>query len=310
MVESTACNLCGSQKAHPIYELEDLMLAHPGTFQLVQCETCGLVFQNPRPTPAEMWTYYSDNYPSYDPGQKKANPYHLSLFERIGSGSRVKMVTRFKSGGKILDIGCSTGKFLRAMQAFSGWETWGIEPNQSSADEAETHGIRIIRGTFEQADLPEGAWDVITLWDVLEHLYDPRTALQRIRRLLKPGGILVIRVPNMESRDARLFGRAWAGLDAPRHLYVFRLSTLQTLLEKTGYRIISRNFRIGGYFNFLLSLKFWMVSQKWNPATCERLYSFFSSPLLHLLFTPYFFLRSSHERGPSITVTVVREGDL
>jgi SAM-dependent methyltransferase len=172
------------------------------------------------------------------------------------------MVSRHQDGGRLLDVGCATGLFLDAARRYGPWQVQGIEPSPSAAAYGRRElGLDIVQGTFADADLDDADFDAITMWDVLEHLHDPTAALHKAARLLRPGGVLVVRVPHMESIGARLFGRYWAGLDAPRHLYVYPRHVLGSMMREAGLRPLHWECW-GGYHIFVLSLQFWLRSRR------------------------------------------------
>ncbi len=139
------------------------------------------------------------------------------LLFRYGMSRRDQMVTRFKQSGRMLDVGCATGVFLQWFQAGGSWDLYGLELSEGAARVARAAGLNVFIGQLEEAAYPENYFDVVTFWDVLEHISDPRSALLETRRILKPDGILVLRLPNAASLDARIFRQYWSGLDAPRH---------------------------------------------------------------------------------------------
>ncbi len=294
-----------------MYRLPDLLLDRPRTIAtLVRCLNCGLVYQNPRPSLAEMGQHYPAEYESYDPSP---NPERMSWLARQaylhGQRKRSRAVTRFMKSGRLLDVGCATGDFLAAMQRKPGWSVCGVEINDHAAAIARRqHGLEVFSGTLEQAAFEAGVFDAVTLWDVFEHLHDPRATLREIHRLLRPGGALVIRVPNLDSWDARLFGPVWAGLDAPRHTYVFSRSSLKRMLAAEGFHILRMRSEMGGYPVFVLSLRFWMTRRGIARHRREGMAGLLYHPLSRLLAAPIFYLQDLAGRGPLLTVTAERRG--
>src|SRR6185436_4447479 len=140
------------------------------------------------------------------------------------------------TSGRILDVGCGSGFFLRALDA-SQWERVGVEISDGAAEAARRAigGDRIFTGTLSQAAWPDSEFDVITLWSALEHTNQPRATLAEARRILKPGGSLIVQLPNAGSYQLRLFSGAWFALDVPRHRYHFTPETLESLLSATGF---------------------------------------------------------------------------
>jgi len=309
MMEDTACNLCGNTNAAQIiFDLPDFLLHRKevsATF--VKCVSCGLVYQNPRPTFVEMAAHYPPDYESYAPEPDAENSsWLLRQAIRYGVAKRCRYVTRHKRAGRLLDVGCATGIFLQGIRNSGKWEPYGVEINEQVAHIAREHGLDVRSGTLEQAGFAEGFFDVVTLWDVLEHLHDPAGSLREIYRILKPDGLLVIRVPNASSWDSRLFGRYWAGLDAPRHLYVFTPVTLDALLAANHFRIIARSSQMGTYPTFLLSLRFWSGARDKPSKARDILVKFLYHPVMRLLSAPLFYMRGLGLRGPLVVATATK----
>lgn len=307
-MESVTCRLCGSAEASLVYTLPDYLLKRADvTAQLVRCLGCGLVYQNPRPALAEMAAHYPPEYESYTAGSAGASWLLRQAF-RYGHVKRTRFVTRFRRTGRLLDVGCATGEFLGSMRALGGWEVTGVEVNDYAARIArETYGLDVRTGTLEQAAFPTSQFDVVTMWDVLEHLHEPLASVREIHRILKPDGLLLARVPNLASRDARLFGRFWAGLDAPRHLFVFSPATLRRLLEAGSFRPLAWDSGIGAYTTFLLSLRFWAAAQERPSRLRDGLIRLLYHPLLRLLSAPVFYLRGRGLNGPSLVVVARKQ---
>lgn len=234
--EPVNCVLCGQGDAAPLVEGPDRLHSLPGTFRLVRCRRCGLIYQNPRPSPAALAAYYPDDYPPHVVGQKPTLWNRLDL--SLAYAKRVRAMRRFATGGRLLDVGCGTGGFLRAVAA-AGWEVYGLEPSVRAAKvAAEACGAPIITARLEDADLPPEFFDVVTLWDVLEHLHDPKAGLAKVSRTLRTGGLLVVSTPDFDSPDRRLFGKYWFGYDLPRHLYIFDRKTVTALLDQVGFKVL------------------------------------------------------------------------
>lgn len=309
-METVNCNLCNHDEARLFYELPDWQINRPGIVaRLVKCQNCGLIYQNPRPTEAEIDQLYPPEYENFtvDEDQKKSSRLMRQVMQ-YGINKRRRAVLREKTGGSLLDVGCATGIFLETMRAAQGWNLKGIEISEHAARIArEQKQLDVTTGTLEQAGFADGQFDVVTLWDVLEHLHDPAGSLREIYRILKPGGVIVFRIPNGGSLDARLFGPYWAGLEPPRHLFVFDQKTLTVFLSNAGLTIKRMSCEIGSYPTFVLSLRFWMTGKGVPPERRERISRFLYSPFARAITVPLFYLIGLFKKGPLLTVTARRD---
>jgi SAM-dependent methyltransferase len=176
----------------------------------------------------------------------------VSAYERETRGRvrtarrHLKILQRYTAGklGSILDIGCASGRFLEQC-AGAGWTVVGLEPSQNLSTEARQllgGGARILPITLQEADFPESTFDAVTMWDVLEHVPNPRQFLQRAVSLLKPGGLLLANVPNLDSWQARVMRRRWP-LFLPEHLNYFNRESLTRCGTESGARLIAEGSR-------------------------------------------------------------------
>jgi len=202
-------------------------------WQYVKCGGCSLVFLNPRPTLETLSAYYNEVY-DYD-----ANTYRDSVEEQ--KGWLLGLIERFwpARAGRLLEIGCSYGFFLDAARR-EGWEVEGIELSDRAASFARKElGLPVAGGTV--SDLSERQpvpFDAIVAWHVIEHVTDPRKFLEEIAGLVRPGGIVALRTPNIDSVVAKLAGRAWEWLSPPDHICLFSAQTLSCLLRACGFEIL------------------------------------------------------------------------
>jgi 2-polyprenyl-3-methyl-5-hydroxy-6-metoxy-1,4-benzoquinol methylase len=206
------------------------MYASEEKFRIVKCHSCGLVFMNPMPDPEELKKYYPlEYYESYGMAKRE-----LKFLQR----SKVQKVIRLKKKGSILDIGCQKGEFLKRMEE-KGWKVFGVDISVSSCNYARKKlGLKnIYAGDVLDFDFPERYFDVVTMWQVIEHLRDPLATLRKINRLLKRDGVLIFECPNFGSFTSRVFKDKWPGLDVPRHLYQFTPPVIRAMAEKAGFRV-------------------------------------------------------------------------
>ncbi|MBI3607389.1 MAG: class I SAM-dependent methyltransferase [Nitrospirae bacterium] len=227
--KSRACAGCGA----PLDRIASLgtdYITHQ-EFPVQACDGCGLV-----QTGIDESTV-SDAYAGYY-GKRQ------SFFEAITNRLRERRIVRAlrrDEPGTILDVGCGRGGFLARMRA-AGWTATGLERPGSGYEEVwKRNGIAVKTGTWDDAEFSDGLFDVVTFWHVFEHLPSPRRALQKVSFVLKPDGMLVIAVPDIDGLQARLFKANWFHLDVPRHLFHFSLDTLSALLQQHGFTIIAVN---------------------------------------------------------------------
>jgi SAM-dependent methyltransferase len=232
-------------------------------FAFVRCSNCGLIYLSPRPSESQITQYYASDYQPYmlaiedDPSCLNRILRYYDQYKRCNA-----VTSKVKKPGKILDIGCSTGIFLQGMLK-RGWETFGVEPSEYAASYAtKRFGLNVKQCVLEEANFPSSFFDVITMWDVLEHLYNPKHTLNEINRILKPGGLLLINIPNPESWERNWFNMYWAGWDIPRHLYLFNQNTIsQLLLDAQFEKEYVKSFT-GRHGALILSLQNWLNSKK------------------------------------------------
>ena len=202
-----------------------------GSIQVLCCSVCGLGQQNPMPSPESLASLYS--------GMRD----ELYLVEASGRRQTFRRCLRLllrytdRASGVLLDVGCSTGIFMELAQE-AGWSVSGVEPSKWLAERAqERFGVRVLSTTFEAARLAEQSFDVVTMWDVLEHTAEPAAIVDKAAHLLRPGGILALNVPNIESVIARLMSSRWPLL-LPEHLYYFSPASLRLLLAQHGFSVL------------------------------------------------------------------------
>ena len=235
-METVHCDFCHCNESQLIYQVSDTNYGTPGTFNLVRCNKCSLVYMNPRPTEDEIGNYYpSTTYHPFRAVQEKedreSNPVYVQRATKI----------RFlhdSQTGDLLDVGCGSGLFMLAMKE-QEWAVYGVEPNETASNFArDTLGLDIITGDI--FDVPQdNTYAAISFWDVLEHTHSPQKVLKRANALLEANGLLAINVPNWASWERKFFKSKWIALDAPRHLYHFSPATLQNMLEKCGFEVVS-----------------------------------------------------------------------
>lgn len=215
-----ACPLCRSTQWTTLFEAK----GHP----IARCTGCGLV----RTLAVE--SVGATRYPPFDQRDAFLTRALRALFAQL-LRERIAACRRMKSSGRLLDFGCGSGAFAR-LASRSGYDVVGIEPFSLGAP-FEAPGLRLIRGALEDAPHDLGRFDLVTLWQVLEHVPDPRAVLSRLRPHLAPDGVLLVSVPNLASWQSRVFGARWFHLDPPRHVTHFDEARLRRLLADSGFEV-------------------------------------------------------------------------
>ena len=203
---------------------------------IVRCSACGLYYANPRWKTEHLFSRYTDDYWEEYAGTIS----HTSVDEATNNARWFPFLgphDGVRSTNRLLDVGCATGEFLLAARA-RGWQVYGVESSPIGAATARrVPGSEIHAGTLDTADYPNGYFDVVTMWDVIEHLQSPRRYLQRIAEILRPGGLLSITTPNIRSLSFRLLGVNWSEIGPNDHLYYFTPRTIARLLDECGFSV-------------------------------------------------------------------------
>lgn len=277
-MESVSCILCEERCASVKVQQRDVNLGlSEQAFTLLRCVGCGLIYLNPRPTPSEIHTYYPSQYycPHYPLEQLREGKRIDRVFKRLlgwlekgimeefygypgtrryGFGRILRRlalypeywhlkfsgrdVIPFRGEGRILDVGCGPGKLLRVLRE-RGWDCYGVDFSSVVVEHARNnYGLNVELGDLLEVTYKDNFFDVVLFNHSLEHMYNPVGTLKEALRILKPGGLLLIYIPNAGSFEARLFGKWWAAWDVPRHLFHFSKKTMSRLIMNAGFRLV------------------------------------------------------------------------
>jgi SAM-dependent methyltransferase len=244
-LEPASCPLCGSDRRTLRFREEP--------YAIVLCKTCGLTYVTPRLPESELIPLvYDESYwrspaardRGYTDYRKDADLY-LRTFQR-----RAGLIERyFGAPGRVLDVGCAAGYFLEVMQE-EGWDVTGLEPSDAIRREAEQRlgPEHVIAGLLGQVELEPASFDLVTMWDVIEHIPDVVAAARAVRGLLAPGGKFLIETQNVDSLAARLLGPRWQHYKHAEHIYHFQRRTIADVLGRAGFRVLENRPWLGGKY--------------------------------------------------------------
>lgn len=273
------CNLCGRDEWRVRFpatlngvhtpQVDAFRCTSPGYGhhpQIVQCDHCGYVYANPRWSDEELMAAYGavedETYLAERAGRELTFRAHLAHMERL---------TGPANGRSLLDVGAYIGVFVEVAAA-AGWNAEGVEPSDWAAAAARRRGLPVITGTQHAPQLDGRHFDVITMWDVIEHVSDPKGELGKARELLTPGGWLVVHTMDIDSWLARIMGRRWPWL-MDMHLHYFSRRTLAEMLRRAGFDVVWRGARgrylrlgylasrVGGMNHTLGRMAEWLVDR-------------------------------------------------
>ena len=231
------CPWCDSEKTQMHLWVKDLFLTNEA-FEIHECLKCGLLFTEPRPKPEEIGKYYqSEEYYSHQENTSGFIPRIYETVKGFNLKKKYKMATKGLSKGKMLEIGCGAGDFLKTMED-RGWICTGIEPSEHAKEIARKKVKAELLNTQDINQLKSERYDLITMWHVLEHVDNLKEEVQQLQRLLKKGGRLVLALPNFKSADAQYYKEFWAAYDVPRHLNHFCRESINNIFKTSELNLI------------------------------------------------------------------------
>lgn len=224
-------------------------------FTLTYDEKYHMYFTEPKPAIENLPAYYeSEDYISHTDGKRSFFEIIYQQIKIITLSRKRRLLTQYHPNrGSVLDIGAGTGDFLEHLLK-NNWEASGIEPSLKARELAKQKNLRVLS---EVSELRNTSFDVITMWHVLEHVYDLKGQIEWFKNHLKERGTLIIAVPNFESWDAHYYKSFWAAYDVPRHLYHFSKKAISLLFEEAGFKLIEiLPMKFDAYYVSLLSEKY------------------------------------------------------
>lgn len=220
----TLCTYCNSKKIK-------LSINVNKEYSIYRCGNCGVLFTYPQPR-IDWEDINNERYNS-----KKDKEAYLGIYDKIYKRARayISLIKKYKEKGKYLDVGCSYGIYLKAARE-AGYAVSGVEIAPHAAKYAKKElKLDVFNGTLDQAKFKKNTFDIVTLYDVLEHVPNIHKFLKEIYRVMKPGGILVIQSPNSQSFAFRILGTKWNWLLVPNHLWHFSYPVLNKILLANGF---------------------------------------------------------------------------
>ncbi len=253
----------GTKKNNPILTCKDYTVSHE-SFDLIYDQEKDMLITTPKPKIEELGKYYeSEEYISHTDAKRSLMDKVYQLVKNYTIKQKVVLINSLKTEQKtILDIGCGTGDFLAACKN-NAWQITGVEPNKKAREIAykkfdiDKKKSILLNEDLEQVLSSNKKFDVISMWHVLEHVPNLETYISKLKKLLKPGGTIIIAVPNFKSFDASYYGKYWAAYDVPRHLWHFSKKSIQRLFKKQNLEVVETlPMKFDSYYVSLLSEKY------------------------------------------------------
>lgn len=251
------CQVCQSSAIQAVTQIKDHSITKE-TFELHKCTECGFLFTQNAPEESESGRYYqSEDYISHSNTSKGLVSRLYHIVRDIMLGRKFGLVNSLGSTKNLLDVGSGTGYFLNFMKQ-KGYATFGIEIDEKAREFSKKQfGLDVNTPEYLKNGGINQKFGYITLWHVLEHLYDPNVYLQTFYNLLEDDGHLIIAVPNHACFEAKYYGTYWAAYDVPRHLWHFTPETLEKIATKNHFKLITKKMMpFDPFYNSLLSEKY------------------------------------------------------
>jgi SAM-dependent methyltransferase len=291
------CCICETDDAEPLGVGEDFEYrTSPDTFLAMRCRSCGLVYLSPRPALSDLDHIYPENYHAF---QFTAEHYSFvyQVRRRLEACRALSWCRYLDNDARIIDVGCGDGFHLGLLREFGRptWQLEGVDNSSRAVAMATRSGLLVRQGSVESLDLPEASYDMALLVQTIEHVGDPPGVLAAVRRLLKPGGKVVIVTDNTDSLDFKLFkGRYWGGYHFPRHWNLFNSRTLGALARKVDLEVESLTTAVSPV-NWVYSIRNTLVDLG-SPRWLTKRFSL-ESPVSLAFFTAFDALHQLAGRG-------------
>jgi len=272
------CPICNSEDINKKYKNIDGYKTNR-KFDIDKCENCGVCFTNPFLSASEYSNYHKTHQVAFNgSGDEETIDEYIKNKEeqwlKLGYKYRIERIISIKPGVKrLLDIGCGAGLYLDYLKN-KGYSVEGIELSPWGYNIAKNKlGLKVHNDLIENLEPPKVKFDVITLYDVIEHTTNPNTFLQEIKKWLKKDGLMIINVPNIDSKISKHAGKYWNKLSPPDHTLHFNEKSISYLLNKNGYYpfVISTNSGNPGESLSQITLAFWIYLSKYSKKISKAL---------------------------------------
>jgi 2-polyprenyl-3-methyl-5-hydroxy-6-metoxy-1,4-benzoquinol methylase len=234
------CPVCLNAVTVPALRGTDLLFETTSkTFTLDSCSACRCLFLNPMPADEEIAGFYPNQYwwSAAKPGLLKK---FEGIYRRVALRGHISFISKAagdRAGLELLDVGCGSAALLGLMKR-RGFRVMGVDfSSEAAAVAKDENGVQVVVGSLQDAAFPDASFDIVTLFHVMEHVTNPRNVLQEVGRILRPGGSVVLQVPNIDSWQFRIFGAKWYGLDIPRHVIDYSSEAILRLLSEAGFAV-------------------------------------------------------------------------
>lgn len=238
---SVSCPACGSSEEKTICVTPDFENPTLEQFKVSECCSCGFVYTSIRPEAEVLFSdrFYPDEYLCFGKSKSgllsKVNQKRIEAQAKSRCKRLMDCLPDRRKKLRVLEPGCASGSFLKLLQKQYGCDVTGIEPNVNLSNRLREEGVNAITGTFEDAELLKSHFDAVCMFNVIEHLWNPFEAIERMSFCLKKGGIVLIECPNFNATGRKIFGKFWFPYHLPRHLSHFNSDSLTRLFEKAGF---------------------------------------------------------------------------
>lgn len=237
-----SCCVCDRIDAEPVAVGEDFEYrTSPDSFLAVRCQGCGLVYLDPRPDESELTRIYPDRYHAFAFSKERFGVIY-KVRRRLEARRLLSVCGALSDDARVLDVGCGDGFHLGLLREFGrpGWSLAGVDLDERAVRAAQARGLAVRRGAVESLDLPEASVDLAMMIQTIEHVSDPVSCVAAVRRLLKPGGRLLVVTDNTDSLDFSIFRRRhWGGYHFPRHWNLFNRRAMGALAARVGLEVDS-----------------------------------------------------------------------